>query len=91
MISITNLKTTQTEDYYTQSATFVVTPEGEDRAEIYFVSGVEWTMPNMHNVHEVMVFAYRMDGTIDYSGLYTERYTTDIVRVFHNYLNRERP
>ena len=55
------------------------------RNKRYLVSGVQWKLPRMQNVHEVMVFAYRPDGTVDYRDLYCERYTTDILAVFYRF------
>lgn len=53
--------------------------------KLYHVSGVKWVLPQMQNVHETMVFERNSDGTIDWFGVYTERYTTDILAVFHRF------
>ena len=55
------------------------------RNKRYAVSGVQWKLPRMQNVHEVMVFEYKPDGTINWSEKYCERYTTDILAVFYRF------
>jgi hypothetical protein len=87
MIAATNVSAhspTEGEPYFKMSADIAY------NGKLYHVSGVQWKLPQMRNVHEVMVFEYKSDGTINWTEKYCERGTTDILAVFYRFTqNRE--